>query len=84
MEKLNNRAGQTILRQVIGVISEQLSQSVVLPEDNFIEIGGDSLAAMKIKTELEAQLSTIVSIESIMLAETIGEFANDLEERVQP
>ncbi|GKS09857.1 hypothetical protein YDYSY3_08570 [Paenibacillus chitinolyticus] len=84
MEKLNNRTGQTILRQVIGVISEQLSQSVVLPEDNYIDIGGDSLAAMKIKNELEAQLSTTVSIESIMLAETIGEFANDLVERVQP
>ncbi|MBH5316359.1 AMP-binding protein [Paenibacillus sp. GSMTC-2017] len=83
MTELNNRTGQTILRQVIGVISEQLSQSVVLPDDNFIEIGGDSLAAMKIKTELEALLSITVSIESIMLAETIGEFANDLVEIVQ-
>jgi non-ribosomal peptide synthetase component F/acyl carrier protein len=79
MTESNNRTGQTILRQVVGVISEQLSQSVVLPEDNFIDIGGDSLAAMKIKNELEAQLSITVSIESIMLAETIGEFANDLE-----
>ncbi|WP_379162638.1 AMP-binding protein [Paenibacillus sp. sgz5001063] len=83
MTELNNKSQQTILRQVVRVISDQLSQSVVLPEDNFFDLGGDSLAAMKIKNELEAQLSTSVSIESIMLTETIGEFANDLVERIE-
>ena len=84
MTELNNRNKQSILRQVVRVISDQLAQSEVLLEDNFYDLGGDSLIAMKIKNNLEAQLSITVSIESIMLTETIGEFADDLAERVQP
>lgn len=80
MKELNNN--KDIFKQVVHVISEQLEQSVVKAEDNFYDLGGDSLTAMKIKNELEAQLSTTVSIESIMLSETIGEFAGDLAEIV--
>ncbi|MCK6258797.1 phosphopantetheine-binding protein [Fictibacillus sp. KIGAM418] len=80
MNELNNNEG--ILKRVVLVFSEQLNQPGVLPEDNFYDLGGDSLTAMKIKNELEEQLSIKVSIESIMLTETIGEFADDLAERV--
>lgn len=80
MKELNNN--KDIFKQVVHVISEQLEQSVVQAEDNFYDLGGDSLTAMKIKNELEAQLSTTVSIESIMMSETIGEFASDLAEIV--
>lgn len=80
MKELNNN--KDIFKQVLQVISEQLEQSVVQTVDNFYDLGGDSLTAMKIKNELEAQLSTMVSIESIMMSETIGEFAGDLAERV--
>lgn len=84
MTLLNDRNKQTILQQVVDVISDQLALSEVLPEDNFYDLGGDSLIAMKIKSKLETQLSITVSIERIMLTETIGEFAADLAERVQP
>jgi acyl carrier protein len=82
MEELNNNNNESILNRVVLVFSEQLNQPGVLPEDNFYDLGGDSLTAMKIKNELEDQLSIKVSIESIMLTETIGEFADDLAERV--
>lgn len=82
MTELNNTNKQSILQQVVRVISDQLDQTEVLLEDNFYDLGGDSLIAMKIKNNLESQLSITVSIESIMLTETIGEFADDLAERV--
>ncbi|MCY9165993.1 acyl carrier protein [Bacillus atrophaeus] len=82
MKELNNNNNESILKKVVLVISEQLNQPGILPEDNFYDLGGDSLAAMKIKNELEDQLSIKVSIESIMLTETIGEFADDLALRV--
>ncbi|MCY8451865.1 phosphopantetheine-binding protein [Bacillus spizizenii] len=82
MEGLNNNNNESILKKVVLVISEQLNQPGILREDNFYDLGGDSLAAMKIKNELEDQLSIKVSIESIMLTETIGEFADDLALRV--
>lgn len=82
MKELNNNNNESVLKRVVLVFSEQLNQPGVLPEDNFYDLGGDSLAAMKIKNELEDQLSIKVSIESIMLTETIGEFADDLAVRV--
>lgn len=79
MKELKTNNNESILKKVVLVISEQLKQPGVQPEDNFYDLGGDSLAAIRIKNELEDQLSIKVSIESIMLSETIGEFANDLE-----
>jgi acyl carrier protein len=82
-KELNTGDRRTILREVIRVISVQLAQPVILPEDNFIQLGGDSLTAMNLKIELESKLSITVSLESIMLTETIGEFANELAERMK-
>lgn len=82
MNELNKENKQRILKQIIQVLSERLSQPVVLLEDNFYDLGGDSLAAMKIKEDLESQLTTTISIETIMLTDTVGEFANDLVESV--
>ncbi|MDF9763866.1 amino acid adenylation domain-containing protein [Bacillus velezensis] len=82
-KELNTGDRRTILREVIRVISAQLAQPVILPEDNFIQLGGDSLTAMNLKIELESKLSITVSLESIMLTETIGEFANELAERMK-
>lgn len=82
MTELNNTDKQSILQQIVRVISDQFDQTEVLLEDNFYDLGGDSLIAMKIKNNLESQLSITVSIESIMLTETIGEFVDDLVERV--
>lgn len=84
MKDSNSKTPQTILRTVIRVISSHLEEPVVLPEDNFFDLGGDSLSAMKIKIELESQLSISVPLESLMLTETISEFANSLDAGNQP
>ncbi|OTA14361.1 putative non-ribosomal peptide synthase [Xenorhabdus vietnamensis] len=75
------RNQQTILREVIRVISAQLAEPVVLPEDNFFDLGGNSLTAMKIKIELESQFEISIPLESIMLTESIRECAEKLAER---
>jgi amino acid adenylation domain-containing protein len=84
MKEPNGKTSQTILRTVIRVIASHLEQPVILPEDNFFDLGGDSLSAMKIKIELESQLSMPVPLENLMLTETIKEFANSLDEGNQP
>ncbi|OKP97601.1 non-ribosomal peptide synthetase [Paenibacillus sp. P46E] len=75
---------RNLLRVIVHAISVQLAQEVVLPEDNFLDLGGDSMAAMKLKIELEAKLSTKVPLESILLTDTIRDLANDLAERMEP
>ncbi|SFU55624.1 amino acid adenylation domain-containing protein [Clostridium sp. DSM 8431] len=62
-----------ILRSVLEIYAENLEQKIILPEDNFFDLGGDSLSAMKIKIELEAKLSITVALEDIMLSNSIGE-----------
>ncbi len=84
MKDSNSKTPQTILRTVIRVISSHLEEPVVLPEDNFFDLGGDSLSAMKIKIELESLLSISVPLESLMLTETISEFASSLDAGNQP
>jgi amino acid adenylation domain-containing protein len=84
MKDSNSKTPRTILRTVIRVISSHLEEPVVLPEDNFFDLGGDSLSAMKIKIELESQLSITVPLENLMLTETISEFANSLDAGNQP
>lgn len=71
-------SSEKIVKSVLLVVSEHLNQAEVQLDDNFYDLGGDSLAAMKIKNELEDQLSIKVSIESIMMSETIKEFADEL------
>ncbi|MBJ7223904.1 MULTISPECIES: non-ribosomal peptide synthetase [unclassified Brenneria] len=78
MKEPNITSRKSTLREVIHVISTQLSEPVVLPEDNFFDLGGDSLSATRIKAELEARLSVVIPLENIMLTETIDELANSL------
>ncbi|WP_416777236.1 amino acid adenylation domain-containing protein [Xenorhabdus budapestensis] len=81
MKEPNIRNQQTILREVIRVISVQLAEPVVLPEDNFFDLGGNSLTAMKIKIELESKFELSIPLESIMLTESIRECAEQIAER---
>ncbi|WP_319931312.1 non-ribosomal peptide synthetase [Xenorhabdus santafensis] len=81
MKNPNIKNQQTILREVVRVISAQLAESIVLPEDNFFDLGGNSLTAMKIKIELESKLELSISLESIMLTESIRECAEQIAER---
>lgn len=64
------------LRSILGVFSENLNQQVILPSDNFFDLGGDSISAMKIKIEIESKLSLKVSLKDIMLSDTVNEFVN--------
>jgi len=82
MKEPNGKASQSTLRIVIGVISQHLGQPV-LPDDNFFDMGGDSLSAMKIKVELGSRLSQPIELEDLMLTETIGEFAKCLNAETQ-
>lgn len=82
MKEPNGKASQSTLRIVIGVISQHLGQPV-LPDDNFFDMGGDSLSAMKIKVELGSKLSQPIELEDLMLTETIGEFAKCLSSETE-
>ncbi|SEH77107.1 Phosphopantetheine attachment site [Halobacillus karajensis] len=83
-EEVESKDRKFTIREVIRMVSKHLEQPVVLPEDNFFDLGGDSLTAMKLKIDLESQFSIEVSLKSIMLTETIDEFANELVERMRP
>ncbi|WP_239772967.1 MULTISPECIES: acyl carrier protein [Mammaliicoccus] len=78
MNILNNKYDENIIEIVIFVISEQLEQENIMLDDNFYDLGGDSLSAMRIKNSLEDKLNVKISIEDIMLSETIREFANSI------
>ncbi|CCO50235.1 Amino acid adenylation [Vibrio nigripulchritudo SOn1] len=70
---------KTYLRIVIGSISEHLGTQVVLPDDNFLDLGGDSISAMKVKIQLETELSKDVALESILMSESVADIAKQLE-----
>ncbi|WP_150879622.1 acyl carrier protein [Staphylococcus aureus] len=78
MNTLNNKYDENIFEIVILVVSEQLEQENIMLDDNFYDLGGDSLSAMRIKNSLEDKLNVKISIEDIMLSETIREFANSI------
>lgn len=59
------------LRKLLAIFSKVLNQPIVLPEDNFFDIGGDSLSAMKIKMEINSYFSININLEDIMLSKNI-------------
>ena len=70
------------VRKVLQVFSNQLNQQIVLLEDNFFDLGGDSLTAMKIKIELEKIFSQSIKLESVMLSDNINSLVNEIMERI--
>lgn len=69
-----------ILRIIISSISNHLEKNNVIPQDNFLDIGGDSLSAMKVKIDIEEKLNIAVPLEEIMLADSIDELLNHIRE----
>ncbi|MDW6003514.1 non-ribosomal peptide synthetase [Vibrio mangrovi] len=67
------------MRAVIGSVSEHIGTPVVLPDDNFLDIGGDSISAMKIKIQLENDFATEIDLDKILMSESISDIAKVLE-----
>jgi len=72
-------ADSSILDAVCRIWAEVLGLPTVMPEDNFLELGGDSICAMKVVAQCQ-QLGLPVTSRSILLAEDVAE----LVESVQP
>lgn len=57
------------------IIAQQLHKSKVGLLDHFIELGGNSLLAMQVMTEVNAQLGNSISLNHLFEFDTIGELA---------
>lgn len=79
--KLNN---DDMLRSVLKIICEQLDKDMVLPTDNFFNLGGDSLDAAKLKLAFSESLKVDTSLEVIMLSENITEMCDQMQKEAKP
>ena len=74
-----------ILRQLAAIWEELLPISPVGVHDDFLELGGDSLAAMALLSRLEADLGVEPSLDWLLSESTISGLAQRiLDERPQP
>lgn len=76
-----NKNKNDFLRIIISSISNHLEKSNVIPQDNFLDIGGDSLSAMKIKIDIENKLHVVVPLEEIMLTDSIADLLEYVRKR---
>ena len=72
---MNNK---NITREVLNIFAEQLNQKIILPQDNFIDIGGDSLSAMQISLILTESLGVEISLQDIILSNEISEIIDKI------
>lgn len=72
---MNNK---NITREVLNIFAEQLNQKIILPQDNFIDIGGDSLSAMQISLILTESLGVDISLQDIILSNEISEIIDKI------
>lgn len=82
MSKENNVSNikRDVLRIVITSISNHIESNNVIPQDNFLDIGGDSLSAMKVKIDIEEKWNINVPLEEVMLTDTIDDLVNYIRE----
>lgn len=83
MSERNNVSSnkRDVLIIVITSISNHLESNNVIPQDNFLDIGGDSLSAMKVKIDVEEKLNITVPLEEVMLTDSIDDLVNYILER---
>ena len=62
----------------LNIFAEQLNQKIILPQDNFIDIGGDSLSAMQISLILTESLGVEISLQDIILSNEISEIIDKI------
>ena len=67
--------GAPTLQTVIGIWEQVLQQSPIRPDDNFFDLGGDSLLALQLFTELERVTGCKLPITTIYDASTAAELA---------
>ncbi|MEB6727303.1 acyl carrier protein, partial [Staphylococcus epidermidis] len=72
----NSNSRKYVLRVVINSISNHLEEKNIIPQDNFLDIGGDSLSAMKVKIDIEEKLNTNIPLEEIILSDSINDLVN--------
>lgn len=72
----NSNSRKYVLRIVINSISNHLEEKNIIPQDNFLDIGGDSLSAMKVKIDIEEKLNTNIPLEEIILSDSINDLVN--------
>ena len=72
----NSNSRKYVLRAVINSISNHLEEKNIIPQDNFLDIGGDSLSAMKVKIDIEEKLNTNIPLEEIILSDSINDLVN--------
>lgn len=63
-------------KELIKIFSDILNQEIVLPEENFIDIGGDSLTAMKASVRISEKFNKEISLQDIILSNTISDVIN--------
>jgi acyl carrier protein len=64
---------------VSGIWAEVLQQNEINPEDNFIELGGDSLMTMMVMFRVNDELQVELPPGSIMEAPTLREFCQMID-----
>jgi len=72
----NSNSRKYVLRVVINSISNHLEEKNIIPQDNFLDTGGDSLSAMKVKIDIEEKLNTNIPLEEIILSDSINDLVN--------
>ena len=60
-------------RSLCDVVADCLGRDRVSPVDNFVDIGGDSVTAIKVVTELERRYGIALPLESLFEARSIAE-----------
>ena len=65
--------------QLAGIWEKSICVRVVDIRDNFFDLGGDSLMAAKILTEIEAEFGTRLSMATLLESPTIEVLAQTLQ-----
>ncbi|MGH2509918.1 MAG: SDR family NAD(P)-dependent oxidoreductase, partial [Ktedonobacteraceae bacterium] len=75
------RDGQTLAEQIAGVWSKVLGYPAVGFHDNFFDLGGDSLIAMRVVEQLQDVLGSSVAIADLFKHPTVATLADSIEQR---
>ena len=76
---------EQVERTLVGIWSEVLGRPTVAVDDDFFELGGDSLTATRILSRLQQALPVAVTMEQVLTSPTIAALARVLEpaERIE-
>ncbi|OMC30955.1 hypothetical protein A5740_15870 [Mycobacterium sp. GA-1841] len=70
------RAPTTVIEEVVaGIYAEVLGLDRVGIDDSFFDLGGDSLSAMRVISEVNSSLQTVLSVRTLFDAPTVSQLA---------